>query len=163
MERGAADIGVVGRDTILEEDRHIYEVLDLNIGKCRMCVAGPESAKELLIQRGYDPAYGARPLKRCIQSTAETLIAKEILGGGLAGVAAAVFGVVNNAPGTASPIPGLLAPFAFNEPLNVVLAFAFAIAGGCFAGLLGGWIFGQKDKKMPSAVNVRVSAPMNTN
>ena len=43
-----------------------------------------EAAKELLIQRGYDPAYGARPLKRCIQSTAETLIAKEILGGGLA-------------------------------------------------------------------------------
>lgn len=48
VEYGAADIGVVGRDTILEEDRHIYEVLDLGIGKCRMCVAGPESAKELL-------------------------------------------------------------------------------------------------------------------
>ncbi|MBE5951863.1 MAG: ATP phosphoribosyltransferase [Lachnospiraceae bacterium] len=48
VEYGAADIGVVGRDTILEEDRHIYEVLDLNIGRCRMCVAGPESAKELL-------------------------------------------------------------------------------------------------------------------
>ena len=48
VEYGAADIGVVGRDTILEEDRHIYEVMDLNIGKCRMCVAGPESAKELL-------------------------------------------------------------------------------------------------------------------
>lgn len=48
VEYGAADIGVVGRDTILEEDKHIYEVLDLNIGKCRMCVAGPESARELL-------------------------------------------------------------------------------------------------------------------
>ena len=48
VEYGAADIGVVGRDTILEEDKHIYEVLDLNIGKCRMCVAGPESAKEML-------------------------------------------------------------------------------------------------------------------
>ena len=48
VEYGAADIGVVGRDTILEEDRHIYEVFDLGIGKCRMCVAGPESAKELL-------------------------------------------------------------------------------------------------------------------
>ncbi len=48
VEYGAADIGVVGRDTILEEDRHIYEVLDLDIGKCRMCVAGPESARELL-------------------------------------------------------------------------------------------------------------------
>ena len=43
-----------------------------------------EAAKLLLIQQGYDPIYGARPLKRCIQSSAETLIAKEILGGGLA-------------------------------------------------------------------------------
>ena len=48
VEYGAADIGVVGIDTILEEDRKIYEVLDLDIGKCRMCVAGPESARELL-------------------------------------------------------------------------------------------------------------------
>ncbi len=48
VEYGAADIGVVGRDTILEEDKKIYEVLDLGIGKCRMCVAGPESAGELL-------------------------------------------------------------------------------------------------------------------
>lgn len=48
VEYGAADIGVVGRDTILEEDKKIYEVLDLDIGKCRMCVAGPVSAKELL-------------------------------------------------------------------------------------------------------------------
>ena len=48
VEYGAADIGVVGRDTILEEDKKIYEVLDLDIGKCRMCVAGPASAKELL-------------------------------------------------------------------------------------------------------------------
>lgn len=37
-------------------------------------------------------------------------------GGGLAGIAAAMLGIVNNAPGTASPIPGLLAPFAFNDP-----------------------------------------------
>lgn len=48
VEYGAADIGVVGRDTILEEDKKIYEVLDLDIGKCRMCVAGPESARTLL-------------------------------------------------------------------------------------------------------------------
>lgn len=48
VEYGAADIGVVGRDTILEEDKKIYEVLDLGIGKCRMCVAGPEAARELL-------------------------------------------------------------------------------------------------------------------
>lgn len=48
VEYGAADIGVVGRDTILEENRNVYEVLDLGFGKCRMCVCGPESAKDLL-------------------------------------------------------------------------------------------------------------------
>ena len=48
VEYGAADIGVVGKDTIMEENRHVYEVLDLGYGKCRMCVCGPESAKELL-------------------------------------------------------------------------------------------------------------------
>ncbi len=45
---GAADIGIVGRDTILEEGRKIYEVLDLGYGKCRMCICGPESAKAAL-------------------------------------------------------------------------------------------------------------------
>ena len=60
VEYGAADIGIVGRDTILEEGRRLYEVLDLGYGKCkmcvcgykdgkcRMCVCGPESARELL-------------------------------------------------------------------------------------------------------------------
>lgn len=48
VEYGAADIGVVGKDTILEEGRKMYEVVDLGLGKCRMCVAGPASAKELL-------------------------------------------------------------------------------------------------------------------
>lgn len=48
VEYGAADIGVVGKDTIMEENRRVYEVLDLGYGKCRMCVCGPENAKELL-------------------------------------------------------------------------------------------------------------------
>jgi ATP phosphoribosyltransferase len=48
VEHGAADIGIVGKDTILEEGRNIYEVLDLGFGTCRMCICGPESAKELL-------------------------------------------------------------------------------------------------------------------
>lgn len=48
VEYGAADIGIVGRDTILEEGRRLYEVLDLAMGKCRMCVCGPESARERL-------------------------------------------------------------------------------------------------------------------
>ena len=48
VEYGAADIGMVGKDTILEENRNVYEVLDLGFGKCRMCVCGPASARELL-------------------------------------------------------------------------------------------------------------------
>lgn len=48
VEYGAADIGVVGEDTILEENRNVYEVLDLGFGKCRMCVCGPKEAEELL-------------------------------------------------------------------------------------------------------------------
>jgi ATP phosphoribosyltransferase len=48
VEYGAADIGIVGKDTILEEGRNIYEVLDLGYGKCRMCICGPESARDLL-------------------------------------------------------------------------------------------------------------------
>ena len=48
MEYGAADIGVVGSDIIMEENRRVYEVLDLGFGKCRMCVCGPDEARELL-------------------------------------------------------------------------------------------------------------------
>ena len=48
VEYGAADIGIVGRDTILEEGRKLYEVMDLGFGKCKMCVCGPESAREVL-------------------------------------------------------------------------------------------------------------------
>lgn len=48
VEYGAADIGVVGKDTILEENKRVYEVLDLGYGKCKMCVCGPASARELL-------------------------------------------------------------------------------------------------------------------
>ena len=51
VEYGAADIGVVGKDTIMEEGRKVHEVLDLQFGKCRMCVCGPKDAKELLKHR----------------------------------------------------------------------------------------------------------------
>ena len=51
VEYGAADIGVVGKDTILEEGRKVHEVCDLRFGACRMCVCGPSSAKELLQHR----------------------------------------------------------------------------------------------------------------
>lgn len=48
VEYGAADIGVVGKDTIVEEGRKVHEVLDLGFGKCQMCVCGPKEAEELL-------------------------------------------------------------------------------------------------------------------
>jgi len=51
VEYGAADIGVVGKDTIMEEGRKVHEVLDLRFGKCCMCVCGPQSARELLKHR----------------------------------------------------------------------------------------------------------------
>jgi len=63
------------------------------------------------------------------------------IGGGLAGISASLFNIVNNAPGTASPIPGLLAPFAFNDPKNVLFALVLGAIGGSFAGLIGSTFF----------------------
>ncbi|QSX06361.1 PTS sugar transporter subunit IIC [Sedimentibacter sp. zth1] len=71
------------------------------------------------------------------------------LGGGLAGIAAAAFKIINNAPGTASPIPGLLAPFAFNNPINVILAILLGIAGGVIAGMIGSTVFKYIYSKQP--------------
>ncbi len=80
-------------------------------------------------------------------------------GGALAGVAAAHFNIINNAPGTASPIPGLLAPFGFNPATNVIFAIVFAVIGGILAGYVGGEVFGrlkegkrsQKSSKLKTA------------
>ena len=46
VERGAADIGVAGKDILLEYGPDIYELLDLQMGKCRMCVAGPKDFRD---------------------------------------------------------------------------------------------------------------------
>lgn len=46
VERGAADIGVVGKDILLEYEPDVYELLDLDMGKCRMCVAGPADFRD---------------------------------------------------------------------------------------------------------------------
>ena len=40
VEHGVADMGVVGKDTLMEENRPLYELLDLNFGRCRLCIAG---------------------------------------------------------------------------------------------------------------------------
>ena len=48
VEYGAADVGIVGKDTILEEERNLYEILDLGLGKCDMTVAGkPENKQKI--------------------------------------------------------------------------------------------------------------------
>ena len=48
VEYGAADVGIVGKDTILEEERNLYEILDLNLGKCDIAVAGNPENKEMI-------------------------------------------------------------------------------------------------------------------
>ncbi|NLM13810.1 MAG: ATP phosphoribosyltransferase [Epulopiscium sp.] len=53
VEYGAADVGVVGKDTLLEEKKNLYEVLNLGFGKCRMVVAGPKEVKSKL-ESGQD-------------------------------------------------------------------------------------------------------------
>ena len=52
-----------------------------------------------------------------------------------------LLGIINNAPGTASPIPGLLAPFGFNPPLKVVAAIVLSAIGGSLAGFVGSIVF----------------------
>ena len=46
VERAAADIGIAGRDILLEYQPEVYELADLGVGKCRMCVAGKKGARE---------------------------------------------------------------------------------------------------------------------
>ena len=46
VERGAADIGIAGRDILLEYRPDVYELLDLKMGCCRMCVAGPKDFRD---------------------------------------------------------------------------------------------------------------------
>jgi ATP phosphoribosyltransferase len=46
VERGAADIGVAGKDILLEYSPDVYELMDLNTGKCRMCVAGRKDFRD---------------------------------------------------------------------------------------------------------------------
>ena len=81
------------------------------------------------------------------------IFVSNFFGGGLAGLAAAALGIVNNAPGTASPIPGMIAPFGFNPAGKVVLALALAALGGALAGYVGGTVFSRLEsrKKAPAA------------
>ncbi len=64
------------------------------------------------------------------------IYSSSFLGGAMAGIAAASLNIISNAPGTASQIPGALAPFAFNPPLKVCAALALAAIGGSIGGLV---------------------------
>ncbi len=46
VERGAADLGIVGKDILLEYNPDVYELLDLQMGKCRMAVAGKRDFRD---------------------------------------------------------------------------------------------------------------------
>lgn len=76
-----------------------------------------------------------------ITSNPLPIYCSNFLGGGLSGIIAASLGIINNAPGTAAPIPGMLAPFAFNDPLSVIIALTLAAIAGTFAGVFGSQIF----------------------
>ncbi len=100
-------------------------------------------SKLKLGDRGQSLAIMLEPLTQAdiVSANALPIYASNFVGGALAGLSAAYFGIVNNAPGTASPIPGLIAPFAFNPPLAVFLALGFAMVGGILAGIIGGKVF----------------------
>ena len=48
VEAGVADLGVVGKDTLMEENKDLYEMLDLRLGECRLCLAGFPARKDAL-------------------------------------------------------------------------------------------------------------------
>ena len=105
--------------------------------------------------RGNVIAVMLEPLTQAVIVTSHplTVYSGSFIGGALSGVAAAVLGIVNNAPGTASPIPGLLAPFAFNDPIKVLIAIAFAVVGGSIGGILVSTFFLHKEKKAAPTAN----------
>src|SRR6056297_1502117 len=57
VEYGTADLGIVGKDTLLEENRDLYEVLDLKFGRCRFSLAGLPDRKKTLLQRKVATKY----------------------------------------------------------------------------------------------------------
>lgn len=78
------------------------------------------------------------------------IFSSSFVGGAFAGLSAAYFNIIANAPGTASPIPGLLTPFAFNPAGTVALAMFFAMIGGITGGMLMSTLFLSIKKKNES-------------
>ncbi len=73
------------------------------------------------------------------------LYSSNFLGGGLSGIVAVIFGIISNAPGTASPIPGMLVPFAFNPAGTVLIALGCAAVCGMSAGFIGSTFYSKTD------------------
>jgi len=70
------------------DERHLKEIVDIQLGRLRKRLGErrvelelTDAAKTHLVSEGYDPAYGARPLKRAIQREVETPLARKILEG----------------------------------------------------------------------------------
>lgn len=115
------------------------------------CVGGAISNGVVFHRMGYGNrgnviAVMLEPLTQAVIVTSHPLpiYSGSFIGGALSGVAAAQLGIINNAPGTASPIPGLLAPFAFNDPVKVVMALGCALVSGVIGGILVSEIFRRK-------------------
>ena len=50
VEEGAADLGIVGKDVLLEQNADVFELLDMKFGGCRLVIAGPESEKDSFLK-----------------------------------------------------------------------------------------------------------------
>ena len=81
------------------------------------------------------------------------IFSSSFVGGSLAGLSAAYFNIISNAPGTASPIPGLLTPFAFNPAPTVFMALIFAMLGGIIGGFIVSTFFLYLKTNKKSSLN----------
>lgn len=93
--------------------------------------------------KGQIAAIMMEPLTQAhiITKNAIPLYTSNFVGGGLSGIVAVTLGIINNAPGTSSPIPGMLVPFAFNDTTTVLLALGLAALCGITAGLAGSFFY----------------------
>ena len=60
----------------------LFELLKKRLSEKQLTLVITDKAVEAIVEKGYDPVYGARPLKRYMQHTLETMLAKSILAGG---------------------------------------------------------------------------------
>ncbi|WP_263078032.1 PTS sugar transporter subunit IIC [Endozoicomonas sp. Mp262] len=123
----------------------ILGLTGLPMGIAAIACVGGSFTNGIVFKRlklGNDSQVAAIMLEPLTQAPIVTANALKIyscnfFGGAMAGMGAVYFNIINNAPGTAAPIPGLLAPFAFNDPMNVVSALVVAVMGGTLAGYVG--------------------------